>query len=44
MNKINIFSLGDPQTIGKRCADANLSFDELFSTKTSEVAHCERTV
>ena len=42
MNKINIFSLGDPQTIEKRCADANLSFDELFSTKTSGIAHCKR--
>ena len=42
MNKINIFSLGGLQTIVKRYADANLSFDEFFSMKTSEVAHFER--
>ena len=41
MNKINIFSLGGLQTIVKRCANANLSFDDFFSTKTSEVAHYE---
>ena len=43
MNKINIFNLGGLQTIVKRCANANLSINEFFSTKTSKVAHCERT-
>ena len=43
MNETNIFSLGGLQTIVKRCADANLSFANFFSTKTSEVAYCERT-
>ena len=42
INKINISSLGGLQSIVKRCADAVLSFDKFFSTKTSEVAHCER--
>ena len=42
MNKIIIFRLGGLQTIVKRCADANLSFEEFFSMKTSKVAHCER--
>ena len=40
MNKINIFSLGGLQIV-KRFADVNLSFDDFFSTKTSEVAHYE---
>ena len=44
MNKINIFSLGGLQTIVKRCADGNLSFDEVFSTKTSKATHCKRKI
>ena len=38
VNKINIFSLGGPQTIVKKCTDTNLM---IFSRKTSEVAHLE---
>ena len=41
MNKINIFSLGGLQIVVKRFADVNLSFDDFFSTKRSEVAHYE---